>query len=500
MRRSMATSLWRFSTTRMLQEYTEQLYLPAAGVRRPARDPSRRSSRKPADRRWRPRISLALALHNHQPVGNFGWVFAEVYEQAYQPMVEALERHPGVRLSLHYTGPAARVAARRAPGVHRPPARARRPRPGRDPGRRLLRAGPRLAARARPDRPAARGWATSSRRSSDGGRSGAWLAERVWEPDLPTSLAAAGYDWTILDDAHFRAAAIPEEDLWGPYTTEDQGHLLRVFGTEQGLRYRIPFRDVEEVIDYLRDARHRGRRPGRDDGRRRREVRRLADDLGALLGRGPLGRALLRGARGERRLADDDDAVRLARRPPADRPGLRPDRLVRRDGRVGAAARREPGLHRGPPSTPRTSTGPRRAGCAAPSGATSRSSTARSTTSTSRCCGCRRRSPRCPPGPTRDRALDHLYQGQSNDCYWHGLFGGHLHQPHAAGDVRAPHRRRGPRRDARPAALVRRRATRPRPGRRRRGPAGGRGPGRDGRPRRRARASAAGTSGRSATR
>jgi hypothetical protein len=28
----MATTLWRFSTTRMLHEYTEQLYLPAAGV------------------------------------------------------------------------------------------------------------------------------------------------------------------------------------------------------------------------------------------------------------------------------------------------------------------------------------------------------------------------------------------------------------------------------------------------------------------------------------
>ena len=69
---------------------------------------------------------------------------------------------------------------------------------------------------------------------------------------MPTSLVAAGYDWTILDDAHFRAAAIPEDDLWGPYTTEDQGHLLRVFGTEQGLRYRIPFREVDEVIDYLR--------------------------------------------------------------------------------------------------------------------------------------------------------------------------------------------------------------------------------------------------------
>jgi starch phosphorylase len=42
MRRSMATTLWRFSTTRMLHEYTEQLYLPAAGVavrETPARTP-----------------------------------------------------------------------------------------------------------------------------------------------------------------------------------------------------------------------------------------------------------------------------------------------------------------------------------------------------------------------------------------------------------------------------------------------------------------------------
>jgi starch phosphorylase len=32
MRRSIATTLWNFSTTRMLQEYTERLYLPAAGI------------------------------------------------------------------------------------------------------------------------------------------------------------------------------------------------------------------------------------------------------------------------------------------------------------------------------------------------------------------------------------------------------------------------------------------------------------------------------------
>ncbi|HUP54962.1 MAG TPA: alpha-glucan family phosphorylase, partial [Methylomirabilota bacterium] len=35
MRRSMESAIWRFSTTRMLQEYTERLYLPAAGVELP---------------------------------------------------------------------------------------------------------------------------------------------------------------------------------------------------------------------------------------------------------------------------------------------------------------------------------------------------------------------------------------------------------------------------------------------------------------------------------
>jgi starch phosphorylase len=32
MRRAIGTAIWQFSTTRMLHEYTERLYLPAAGV------------------------------------------------------------------------------------------------------------------------------------------------------------------------------------------------------------------------------------------------------------------------------------------------------------------------------------------------------------------------------------------------------------------------------------------------------------------------------------
>ena len=92
---------------------------------------------------------------------------------------------------------------------------------------------------------------------------GAWIAERVWEPQLPTALADGGYEWTIVDDVHLRAAAIPDEEHWGSYITDDQGRRITIFPTEQGLRYLIPFQGVDEVIEHLRaHATPRGDRLG----------------------------------------------------------------------------------------------------------------------------------------------------------------------------------------------------------------------------------------------
>src|SRR5207237_3164941 len=98
---------------------------------------------------------------------------------------------------------------------------------------------------------------------------GAWLAERVWEPQLPTALADGGYEWTIVDDVHLRAAAIPDEEHWGSYITDDQGRRITIFPTEPGLRYLIPFQADDEVLEHLRaHATPRGDRLGTmgDDG------------------------------------------------------------------------------------------------------------------------------------------------------------------------------------------------------------------------------------------
>jgi hypothetical protein len=214
------------------------------------------------------RIALALTLHNHQPVGNFGWVIEDTYAHAYLPMVEALERHPGVRLALHYTGPLLEWLVIEHPDfVGRLRALVER-------GQVEILGGgffePVLASLPERDRRDQLSRMAGEVERLFGRRPKvAWLAERVWEPDLPTSLVWAGYASTIVDDAHFRAAAIPEDEMWGPYTTDDQGALLTVYGTEQGLRYRIPFRPVDDVIAYLRDhATEDGRRLGTmgDDG------------------------------------------------------------------------------------------------------------------------------------------------------------------------------------------------------------------------------------------
>jgi alpha-amylase len=197
-------------------------------------------------------VSLSLVIHNHQPVGNFGWVIEDVYEHAYQPMLDALERHPGIRIGLHYTGSLLQwMRANRPAALEQIRGLVARGQveivggafyepilvtlPDRDRHGQLVRMADEIEA-------------LIGRRPR-----GAWLAERVWEPSLPFDLADAGYAWTVLDDNHLRAASIKEDEMWTAFTTDDRGLRLTVFGTEQGLRYRIPFRPVEEVISYLRD-------------------------------------------------------------------------------------------------------------------------------------------------------------------------------------------------------------------------------------------------------
>ncbi|MBN1113936.1 MAG: DUF1926 domain-containing protein, partial [Oligoflexia bacterium] len=81
---------------------------------------------------------------------------------------------------------------------------------------------------------------------------GMWLAERVWEPSMPVILAKAGVDYVVLDDEHFFSAGLDKKSpLTGYYNTERQGYSVSVFPSDMGLRYKIPFHEVDKCIEYL---------------------------------------------------------------------------------------------------------------------------------------------------------------------------------------------------------------------------------------------------------
>ena len=195
-------------------------------------------------------IQLGLVIHNHQPVGNFPWVFEQVYQESYLPMIESLEQHPQVRLSLHYTGSLLDWFHEAHPEcIERIAALVQRNQVE------LVSGGyyePILPSI--PDRDKiAQIRRLNEQLYKDFGVSpgGMWIAERVWEPSLARLIREAGIEWTILDDIHFKNVGLEDKDLYGYYATEDQSSILKVYATSKTMRYTIPWRPVSETIDAL---------------------------------------------------------------------------------------------------------------------------------------------------------------------------------------------------------------------------------------------------------
>jgi len=196
-------------------------------------------------------IHLGLLLHHHQPVGNFPWVFQQVYEESYLPMIEALERHSSIRLALHYTGSLLDWIEEAHPEfLQRVAALVQRNQVE------VVSGGyyePILPAIPDADKIGQIRRLTDHIEQHFGAKAtGLWIAERVWEPGLPRLLREANIEWTILDDVHFKNAGLEDSDLYGYYATEDQSSVLKVYATSKQLRYTIPWRPPAETIENLR--------------------------------------------------------------------------------------------------------------------------------------------------------------------------------------------------------------------------------------------------------
>jgi alpha-amylase len=195
-------------------------------------------------------IRFVFGLHNHQPIGNFDGVFESAYRDSYAAFLDLIEGYPEIPLSLHTSGCLMEWL------VEHKPEYVGRLRRLVDRGQVEIMGGgfyePILPMIPPQDRVGQiQSYTAYLEKLFQTRVRGMWVPERVWEQNLVSDIAAAGIEYTVLDDYHFKQAGLEEHQLFGYYLSEDNGRLLRIFPGSERMRYLVPFRNPEETIAYF---------------------------------------------------------------------------------------------------------------------------------------------------------------------------------------------------------------------------------------------------------
>lgn len=208
-----------------------------------------RCSTSSKDRKMRP-IRFIFALHNHQPVGNFDNLFEQSFQESYFPFLQVFSEYPALKLTLHTSGPLMEwLNAHHPEYVDQLAELVEQKRieilggPFYEPILAMIPSRDRIGQIRR--------YSEWIRKRLGADVLGMWTPERVWEQSYVRDLVQAGIRYTILDDFHFRNAGVPDTELSKHYITEDDGKTMFIFPGSEQLRYLIPFRNVEQSLEYF---------------------------------------------------------------------------------------------------------------------------------------------------------------------------------------------------------------------------------------------------------
>jgi len=199
------------------------------------------------------RVKFAIALHFHQPVGNFTEVFDRVYDRCYRPFLEYLPYYPDIKLTLHISGSLLDYFKKERPEI------LELIKGLLSKGQIELMGGPYYEPilPAIPSRDIKGQVELMSKAMRDEFKykpSGMWIPERVWQPAILKDLLKTGMSYCILDDTHLLRAGLKKEDTYGYFTTGGPLKNIAVFSSDKMLRYIIPFKGAEETIKYFKEV------------------------------------------------------------------------------------------------------------------------------------------------------------------------------------------------------------------------------------------------------
>ncbi len=199
-------------------------------------------------------VYFPIVFHMHQPVGNFPWVIEDAYQKSYLPLLKTIQKFPDIKINLHISGPLLIWLKENhsdfldliyvlysnhqleivGGGFYEP----------------ILAVIPE-EDRFRQLQKTIEWW----RSNYNIAPRGIWLAERVWVPDLPRTLAEMNIEFVFIDDYLLHMAGFSEEETFYAYKTEYQGKSITVLPINESIRYLVPWKSPSESIRYLRKAR-----------------------------------------------------------------------------------------------------------------------------------------------------------------------------------------------------------------------------------------------------
>lgn len=197
------------------------------------------------------KIYFAIALHFHQPVGNFDYVFERAYKLCYKPFLDALLKYPHFKMMFHVSGslldyldeshPEAiklirQLISRRqveimGGGYYEP----------------IFTATPEEDIKGQ-----IKMMSEYIRHKFDAVPQGMWLPERIWDPKITKPIYESGLRYLILDDEHLLRSGLKQDEIHGYFLTGKGKEKVAVFPSNKDLRYMIPFKLPQETLNYFK--------------------------------------------------------------------------------------------------------------------------------------------------------------------------------------------------------------------------------------------------------
>jgi len=196
------------------------------------------------------KIPLLFGVHMHQPVDNFGESVDEAIKLCYKPFFETMLRYKEFKFSVHCSGWLLERIRQQNPEIF-------------ENMKTLTQAGsiewigagyyePVLSSIPSRDRIAQIDMLSNYILKHFGVKpKGLWLTERVWESSLIPDIKSCGIEYVVLDDYHFLSSGFDAKDMGGYYKTEEGGVELGLFPISKSLRYALPFFSVKKAIESI---------------------------------------------------------------------------------------------------------------------------------------------------------------------------------------------------------------------------------------------------------